>query len=608
MIKLSDIVFDFVAKSGVKHVFMLPGGGCMHLVDSLGRNKKLQFIVNLHEQACAIAAEAYGQYTNNLGVSLVTTGPGGTNALTGVAGAWCESTPCLFISGQVKREDMMGDRGVRQMGPQEIDIVSIVKPIIKYAITVMDPESILYHLGKALYLAQTGRPGPVWIDIPLDVQATMIEEIRLKEFVRPAEAIIYCDTLCAQIDRVFDLLKVSKRPVILVGNGVRLANAKNQFLELIETLNIPVLTTWKMIDFLEDDHRLYIGRPGSSGQRAANFCQQNADLLIVIGARLDLPQLAFNHEWFARDAQKVMVDIDAAEINKMKIPIEVPINVDAKFFIDQMLAKAKIVNLKDYSGWLNKCVEWRKKYPVVLPEYWQLKDKVNLYVLVDVISGLLSEEDVVIPGSSGPASEAFMQSFRVKKGQRVFNTSGLGAMGFGFPASIGACLASGGKRTILINGDGGFQLNIQELETLRRLQLPIKIFILDNNGYASIMTTQRNYFDGRYYGSEPSGGLTLPDIYKIALAYGINARTIVDQSNLRDDVKEFLNLPGPAICNVKISPDQVLSPRVKSSIREDGKMVTLPMEDMWPFLDRNEFLGNMMIKPTESNRNITKQN
>jgi acetolactate synthase-1/2/3 large subunit len=600
MMKLSDYVFDFIAKTGVRHVFLLPGGGCMHLVDSLGQNKKLEYICCLHEQAAAIAAEAYGQFTNNLGIALVTTGPGGTNAITGVAGAWIDSTPILIISGQVKRSDMIGRSGVRQMGIQEVDIVSIVRPLTKYAITVMNPQEIRYHLEKAVYLARTGRPGPVWIDIPLDVQGSLIDEDNLVGF-SPSESTSTAKStnLDQQIEEVIKLINESNRPVILAGNGIRLAKAKDGFLHLIESLGIPVLTTWKTIDFLPEDHNLFFGRPGSIGQRAANFIQQNSDLIITIGARLDLAQIGYNYQHFARKAKKVVVDVDQAEINKMRMEIDIPICANAKNVIVGLINKLHMIKPKDRSDWISRCIQWKKKYPVVLPDYWRPKKYVNTYVLVDVLSELMTENDILVPGSSGSCSEITMQTFRVKKGQRILNTPGLGAMGFGLPASIGACIASGKKRTISIIGDGGLQHNIQELELLSRLNLPIKIFILNNNGYASIRNTQTRYFNEHFVCCDPSSGLTIPDTRKIASAYGLKTAKITNHRKLKEKVEEVLNTEGPVVCEVMVDPLLQTAPKLSSEVRADGSIISKPLEDLWPFLDREEFKANMIIKPLE---------
>jgi len=565
----------------------------MHLVDSLGKNRRLKYICCLHEQAAAIAAEAYSEYSGNLGVALVTTGPGGTNTVTAVAGAWIDSIPLLIISGQVKRPDMLKKSRVRQMGNQEVDIIPIVRPITKYAVTILNPLEIKYHLEKAVYLAKTGRPGPVWLDIPLDVQGTLINEKKLKGF-KPA-TVIKNKSLSLLVSKVVSLLNKSKRPVILVGNGIRLSGGLTDFISLVKILKIPVLTTWKAIDFLPEEDKLFFGRPGSVAQRGANFVQQNADLIITIGARLDLAQTGYNYKNFAPLAKKVVVDIDPFEIKKLKMWIDVPVHADAKLFISEFIKNKNKIGLLDRSLWLSKCLYWKKKYPVVLPEYFKKKKYVNTYVLVDILSKSMTDKDVLVPGSSGGCSEITMQAFKVKKGQRIFNTPGLGSMGFGLPASIGACLAAGRKRTIGIIGDGGLQHNIQDLETVARLNLPIKLFVLNNNGYASIRNTQKGYFKGHLVACDPSSGLTLPDISKVAKAYGIKYMKILNHKGIRERIGRVLKTRGPLICEVMTDPFLQTAPRLSSQVLADGKIISKPMEDLWPFLNREEFKANMSV-------------
>lgn len=590
--KLSDYVAEFVSSLGVKHVFLLPGGGAMHLNDSFGKHPNLEFICNLHEQACAIAADAYGQYTNNLGVSLVTTGPGGTNTVTGVAAAWLDSTPCLFISGQVKRADIKGARSVRQIGFQEIDIVRMVEPITKYAVTVTDPESVRFHLEKSVWLARNGRPGPVWIDIPLDVQAAQIEPEKLPAFVAEEHSPAGVEKAA---QAALELLLKSRRPVLLAGNGVRLSGGLKDFHALIEAIRIPTLLTWKAIDFLGETHPLYCGRPGGTGQRGANFVQQNADCLLILGARLDAGQTAYSHANFARAARKVMVDIDPGEIAKMQTEIHVQAPYDAGLFLKALLSLLQDVKVPDWSEWLGKGKEWQQRYPLCSPEYWARTGYVDNYVFLEVLSNLANSADLIVPGSSGQCSEITMQAFKVKSGQRILNSEGLGPMGFGIAAPLGACVASGGKRTISIDGDGGFVMNVQELETLRRLNLPVKIFVLNNNGYGSIRTSQRNYFEGRYMASDPASGLTLPPIQPVVESYGLPYFCAKNHADLEQNVARTLECDGPAVCELMIFPDQATLPRVTSRQRGDGTMVTAPMEDMSPFLDRAEFEKNMLI-------------
>ena len=592
-VKLSDFVVEFIARQGVQHVFMLPGGGAMHLNDSLGRNKKIEYICTLHEQAAAIAADAYSQYTNNLGVVQVTTGPGGTNTITGVAASWLDSIPVLYISGQVKTADLRTERKVRQMGFQEVDIVQLVEPITKYAATVTDPQNIQYHLQKALHLAKSGRPGPVWIDIPLDVQAAEIDPAKLKSYDNRNE-VSQPVSLSREVQSAIDLINHAKRPVILAGNGIRLSGALTEFLQLMEIAQIPTMTTWKALDFLPESHPLYIGRPGAVGQRGANFAQQTADLILILGARLDLGQTAYNHKNFAPHAKKIMVDVDPQELKKMETKLHLPIAADVRLFIQELLKnKSKIQT--SCTPWLKQCHAWKKKYPVILPEYWTQKKYVNDYVLLKVLSDEMSKSDLLVPGSSGACSERTMQAFEVKKGVRVLNSQALGSMGFGLAQAIGACLASGKKRTVSIEGDGGFIMNVQELELVRRMNLPIKFFILNNEGYVSIRTTQINYFNKNFVASTPKSGLTLPNYKKIAGAFDIPYVQLKDQKNIQKKIKDILKSKGPVLCEVMVSPDQITQPRVSSKKLEDGKMMSMPMEDLWPFLDRAEFEENMKV-------------
>jgi acetolactate synthase I/II/III large subunit len=593
-LKLSDYVVDFLTELGIKHVFMLPGGGAMHLNDSLGKNKSISYTCNLHEQAAAIAADAYAQCLNDYGAVMVTTGPGGTNTITGLTASWLDSIPVFYISGQVKTADIGEKHKVRQMGFQEVEITKIVAPITKYAVTVTDPKTIRFHLEKAAFLAKDGRPGPVWIDIPLDIQAVEINPSKLEKFEKPVRKIN--SELDHQINETISLLSKSKRPVILVGNGVRLAGALQDFLKLIKIMGIPVLTTWKSIDFIAEDHPLYIGRPGGVGQRGANFSQQTSDLILIIGARLDLGQTAYNHKNFAPHAKKIMVDIDPNEIKKMDTKIDLPITVNAKEFISGLLKqKSKIQFSSQFSNWLKHCKSLQSKYPVILPEYWKQKKYVNDYVLIDVLSKEMSKTDLLIPGSSGACSERSMQAFMVKEGMTVFNSEALGSMGFGLAMALGGCIASGKKRTVSIEGDGGFIMNVQELELVRRMKLPIKFFILNNQGYVSIQTSQKNYFESRFVASTPKSGLTIPSYKKIATAFGIPYVKIANHKNITKTVRSILKKNGPVLCEVMVSPDQTTQPRISSKKLPDGKMISLPMEDLWPFLDRTEFDDNMSV-------------
>ena len=590
MIKLSDYVMNFIARQGVRHVFTLPGGGCMHLTDSLGRNADITHVCMLHEQAVAIATDAYAQYVGNLGVCLVTTGPGGTNAITGVCASWIDSTPVLILSGQVKRADSMSGRGVRQMGNQEVDITSLVRPITKYAVTITEPTTIRYHLERAVHIATEGRPGPVWIDIPLDVQASMLDEERLAGFEPETEVKVNGNDLTTAAREIICLLKQATRPVLLAGCGIRKAGGETELIELVELMQIPVLTTWRGADLISEDHPCFAGRPGSIAQRGANYTQQQADLLIIVGARLDLPQTAYNHQQFAPQAKKIIVDIDPNEISKLGMPFALKIQADAKELINTLIKElktenwpAQISNRTNQLEWLNKTIEWKQKYPVVLPEYWsKQQDGVNTYCLIDCLSEFMYSSDVLVPGSSGACAEISMQAFRFKKGQRVLNCPGLGAMGFDLPMTLGACIASGGNRTICIAGDGGVQLNIQELATMKWLNLPVKLFVLNNQGYGSIRNTQRNYFEGRYFCSDEASGISLPDMIKVAEAYGLAAYRLHDNEEMRSLLPGIMNAPGSCIIDVITPPDLPTAPRVMSRQKPGGGMETSSMEDLWP--------------------------
>ncbi len=603
--KLSDYVLGFVADLGIKHVFLVPGGGAMHLNDSLSRRGDIEWVCNLHEQASAIAAENYSKATNHLGAALVTTGPGATNAITGLVGAWLDSTPCLFISGQVKRADRMYDAdgvplGVRQVGVQEVDIVPIVQSVTKYAVTITDPQSIRYHLEKAAYLAVTGRPGPVWIDIPLDVQAYPIDTEKLPGFDRPEAATPEHD---ADLDRwVSDTilaLNRATRPLLLVGNGIRLSRAEAEYRELLDVLGIPVETTWLAIDLIGDDHPLFAGRPGSIAPRGANFAIQNCDFLLAIGARLDRVITGFNPDNFARHAHKVVVDIDPPELKKFGDSVQTKACVDAGVFMRALLARRSEIRPVNRLEWKKQCAAWKSKYPLVLPEHRQPEGPISVYHLADVLSDALRADDLIVSGSSGSGIELFLLALRVKDGQRVFHTTALGAMGFGIAASIGACLGGGRRRTVCVDGDGGFQFNIQELETVARLRLPITFFVLNNDGYASIRASQTAFFGEPRIGCDRRTGQSLPDLGSVARAYGLPTDVIRDQSHLRAEIDRVLSRPGPLVCDVHVILDEVRQPRLSSVQRADGSFVSKPLEDLWPFLDRDELRSNMFVPVTE---------
>lgn len=599
--KLSDWVFSYVASLGVKHVFEVTGGGAMHLNDSLGQRKDIEYICTLHEQAAAMAAESYAKVRDDLGVCLVTTGPGGTNALTGVAGAWLDSTPMLVISGQVKRADLKGTSGVRQMGVQEVDVVAMATPITKYAVTVTEPADIRYHMEKAVHLARSGRPGPVWIDIPIDVQGAPVDEATLRAF-DPAEGdrthLASPAVLREAVRQTIASLNSAERPVVLVGNGVRLGHARGAMRELIERLGLPVLTTWPAHDMVPDDHPLMIGRPGPVAPRGANFVLQNSDWLLTLGARLDLVVTGYAPQHFARAAQKIMVDLDPAELRKMRSTVQLPVCADTRDFIDEMLLQIASVQSRDRRTWSTRCQDWKRRYPVVQPEYRGLTSGVSTYVLAEAIAATSAADDVIVSGSSGAGIEIFCLAVNLREGQRLFLTTALGAMGNGLPAAIGACLAHGRRRTIAVDGDGGLQMNIQELETIRRLQLPIKLFVLNNSGYASIRTSQGRYF-GRTAGADAASGVTLPPLRGVVEAYGLAYAQLSTDRDLTDQVSELLNAPGPLVIDVITPPEEPRAPSLASARRPDGTMVSRPLEDLWPFLPREEFFANMIVPPLE---------
>ncbi len=607
--KLSDYVFQFVADKGVKHVFLVTGGGAMHLNASLAQEKRITPICNSHEQATAMCAESYAKAVNGLGVALVTTGPGGTNTITGVAGAWLDSTPTLFLSGQVKRPDRMFDQvtnkplGMRQLGVQEVDIVSIVKPITKYAVVVLDPLDIRYELEKAYYLALNGRPGPVWIDIPLDVQASPIPDPSTLRGFDPSEyeSAMVNANLKDEVARVVEELQKSTRPLLFAGNGTRLARAEKQFTELRLLLDIPTVATWCAADLVPSDVPTFVGRPGNVAARGANFALQNCDFLLVLGARLDMAITGYAPQNLAREAHKVAVDIDPAELGKLSPHLQQPVVSDARAFLDELLSQLKALksplNHSKWAAWNKRAADWKIRYGVVTDEHRKPEGLVSIFNLAEVIGTESKQEDKLVSGSSGSGIEIFLLACPTRTGQRIFHTAGLGSMGYGLPMSLAVCIGSNRQQTILVDGDGGFQFNIQELETARRLNLPVKLFVLNNDGYASIRASQKAYFGAAQIGADAATGLTVPDLSKVANAYNIPAVVIKDQTNLREEVRKVLAMEGPVVIDVHVIPDEVRAPRLQSYQREDGTFVSKPLEDMFPFLSREEFLENMIVKP-----------
>lgn len=581
--KVSDYVWDYVSALGVRHVFMFPGGGAMHLVDSLGRNDKLEYITLLHEQACAIAAETYSRIDYNLGVALVTTGPGGTNAITGVAAAWLESTPMLIISGQAKVEDLKDKYGVRQRGNQEIGIVDIVKSITKYAVTVKNPEEIKYHLDRAVYEARSGRPGPVWLDIPLDVQGGNVDVRQLKGY--EAEIKEQTDDMAGTIMQTVELLKRAKKPVIIAGQGIERGKGKEVFRKLVETLKIPVLFSWIAVELLEYDHVCNLGKPGMVAPRYSNFTMQDSDLIIAIGTRLDPAMIGYDSDDFAPYARKVIVDIDGKELNKFNFSVDIKIQMDATLFITKLLEQVKDIELNaNTAEWLGQCNKWKEQYPVVLEEFRKDIGAVNPYFFIDILSDELADDDVIIPGSSGAGIDVYWMCLKNKRNQRTLATGSLGSMGYGLPAALGAAVATG-RRTICVEGDGSLQLNIQELASIVGMGLPIKIFVNGNGGYLSIMNMQRTHFSGKFVGANSASHLYLPDIIAVAKAYGLTVYEIKKHEETAKTIRRVLGTEGAVLCYVHMRDDVPIQPKVVSRVKKDGKMESGKLRELWPFID-----------------------
>lgn len=596
--RVADFIADFIADLGVKHIFLLPGGGAMHLVDAAGKCPRLKAVACLHEQAVAISAEAYARINENIGVAMVTTGPGATNAITGVTGAWIESVPLMVISGQVKRADMLRDSPLRQNGVQEVDIVKIVKSITKYAVTIERPEDIQIEMERAAYLARSGRAGPVWIDVPLDVQGAPVDPTTLAHW--PGETSATPEqNFSQQIEQIQVLLSQAKRPLLFAGHGVRLAGGAQQFRQIAERLGIPVATTWNALDILPYAHPLLVGRPGVVALRAPNFAVQNCDLLISIGSRLDNIITAYNPRGFARSAKKVVVDVDRHEIEKLDMDITLAIEGNAKTFLEAWLNAKQTTALSDWQDWKDRCADWKKRYPVNDGAPFAPSGPISHYQLMDALSEAIPENTLVSTGSSGLAVEAFYTVFRNKPGQRVFLTSGLGAMGYGLPAAIGACFANACQPMVAVESDGSLQLNIQELSTLRAFNLPICLIIMNNNGYASIRNTQRNYFKSRFVGTGPEAGLLLPDLEKVAATYDLPFLRITDASELKVKLQQALSHARPLLVDVRLTPDEVLAPKVSALPQADGAMLSMPLEDMSPLLPLETLKAEMIVALTQ---------
>ncbi len=607
--KISDYIAHRLAEAGIRHVFLVTGGGAMHLNDAIGREKRLVAVCCHHEQACAMAAESYFRLSRRMAAVNVTTGPGGVNALNGVWGAWVDSLGLIVISGQVKWETTTRSTPLplRQLGDQELDIARLVAPITKYARMVTEPNSIRYHLEKALFLAQNGRPGPVWLDIPMNVQGALIDPASLPAF-DPAELsqdeVLRGQPLRAAGEEVLSRLKSARRPVILAGSGVRLSRAQEALLSFASAHKIPIVTAWNAHDLVPDDFATYAGRPGTIGDRAGNFVLQNADCVLSLGCRLNIRQVSYNWENWARRAFKIIVDIDPAELAKPTLAPDLPLCADAGELLHEMqelqelqVLAAPAAQWTAPAEWLGWCLERRRKYPVVLPEYHDsARDSaaVNPYVFVQELFEQLAEDEVVVTGD-GTACVTTFQAARLQRGQRLYTNSGCASMGYDLPAAIGAAFASEpGRRIVCLAGDGSIMMNLQELQTIATHRLPIKLFVLNNRGYHSIRQTQSSYFPDNIVGCGEESGLGFPDFEKLARVWDFPFERARSHAELKAAIAGTLGAPGAAVCEVMLDLEQQFAPKLSSRQEADGRMVSSPLEDMAPFLPREELRQNML--------------
>lgn len=586
MIKLSDYVAKRLKEyHKINHFFMVSGGGAMHLNDSLGRY--IPYTANHHEQACAIAAEGYARVNQKLALVNVTTGPGGLNCLNGVFGQWTDSVPVLYISGQVKFTTTMAscpEVPLRQLGDQEVDIISVVKPLVKYAKMVTDPKEIKYHLDKAVYEATTGRMGPVWLDIPMNVQGAMINENDLIDFI-PPEPISYN----LEIDKVIDKLKSAQRPLIVAGYGIRAAGVEKIFQEMINKTDIPVVTTFNGMDLIESGHKNFCGRIGTVGQRSGNFTLQNADVILFLGTRNNIRQASYNWENFAKNAYKIVVDIDKAELDKPTVVPDLKINADLREFLPALNESFPHLEIKK---WLEFSKNIYGKYSFDnTKEYQSQNGIINVYDFVHNLSKAMKPKTIMIAGN-GSACVCAHQAAIVKENQRIFWNSGDASMGYDLPAAIGASYEADNRNVICLTGDGSVMMNIQELQTIVYNKLPIKIFIINNAGYSSIRQTQRNFFNGHMTGSGDESGVSVPDFCKIADGFGLKSLRISSPENMQAQIQEVLKMNEPVICEVMVEKEYAFSPKLSARKLDDGTMISPSLEDMFPFLDRDEFNKN----------------
>lgn len=590
--KVSDYIIQFLADLNIEKVFYITGGGAMHLNDSLGRNPQIEGVCMIHEQGAAIAAEAYARVHEGYGACLVTSGPGGTNALTGLAGAYMDSIPVIFISGQVKRDDLRTP-GLRQFGIQEVDILSMAESYTKYAVQLDKADDVRYELEKAAAIAMNGRPGPVWLDVPLDIQAMQVEPDRLKRYeeILPSYMVREED-----VDRTIELLNQSERPLLVLGHGIRLSHSVEIARELYQYLGIPVMVSWNGVDLIEDSHPLYFGRPGAVGHRAANIIQQSADFVLTLGTRINLLSSGYNYEKFLGNAVHVMVDIDENEMEKKNVHPQLKVMCDVGNFIQRFLDKKEQIVSKNRREWITYCGKLWDKYPNFIPEQEARDGYVSSYRLIDEISRQMKPDDLYQFTSSGTTVDIAMKTFRIKWGQRAFLTKGLAAMGYDIPACVGTCIASENRRTVCVTGDGSAAMNMQELEVIKRRNLPVKLFVVDNKGYSMIYGSQNGNFKGNLTGCTVESGLTLPDMKKIAEAFGIKGMHIESEENLAEQVAEVLDYDGPVVCTVNGDITQKIVPKQASYMKEDGQMASRPLEDMAPLLEREELEGVMLGK------------
>ena len=601
--RLSDYVAGFIASHGVTDVFSVVGGGAMHLNDALGHHPGLRVTYNHHEQACAMAAEAYARLENRIAAVCVTTGPGGTNALTGVLGGWLDSIPMFIISGQVRydttarfAEKFTDGLPLRAVGDQEYDITKAAQHMTKYAVMIEDPMTIRYHLEKAWHLATTGRPGPVWIDIPVDYQGCFIETDELKGY-DPEEdnALLPLPVGEDTLQLVLGKIRSAKRPVFHAGYGIRLSGGYDAFRSVLEKLNIPVVTYWNAVDLIEDEHPLYCGRAGNMGDRPGNWAIQNADLILAVGTRISIRQVGYNWKTWAREAKVIMVDIDPAEMRKPTLHVDLPIWADAKDFLTGLdrLAEEKVFTGTD---WLETCQRWKKEYPVVLPRQWEENGKTaNVYAFVRYLSSRLPKNSLTAV-SNGACCVVGNQAYVIQKGSRMANNSAVASMGYGLPAAIGTCIGGGRRETICLEGDGSIMMNLQELQTILTNKLPIKIFLINNSGYHSIRITQTNLFNKNFVGIGPeSGDISFPEYKKIAEAFGYRYFCAHSNAEMMRVVDEVLALEGPVFTEIFTDTDQVWEPKSSTKRLQDGRLVSPPLEDLAPFLPREELKKQMFI-------------